>query len=234
MRSTSVFLAVALALTVALQAGTARADLDNEVHNGVKGAVGLGLLGADITLIIEGAVGVKNPWLLSVIPIVVAGGGAAGGYFIGRESAAASVALLVSGLALMVPAAILVAYGRSYRPSRDEGEGFVDRTEEGLLPDDHDYGAQEQGTTTEVLGPNDEEGVAPPPPPAEGGDEGAGDEGPAGAEQGGGTDEALEAFLRGLSGQGTGHGIRRAWWPSQEAPLFARTLRPLRLSLKYF
>ena len=230
MRSTSVFLAVALALTVALQAGTARADLDNDVHNGVKGAVGLGLLGADITLIIEGAVGVRNPWLLSVLPIVVAGGGAAGGYFIGQESAAASVALLVSGLALMVPAAILVAYGRSYRPSRDEAEGFVDRTEEGLLPDDHDYGAQEQGTTTEVLGPNDEEGVAPPPPPAQGGDEAP----PAGADQGGGTDEALEAFLRGLSGPGAGGVARPRWWANQEAPLVARSCRPLRLSLKYF
>lgn len=170
MRSRMMCLAVAIALSVGLWSGTARADLNNEVHNGVKGAVGLGLLGADITLMIEGAIGVRNPWLLSILPIVVAGGGAAGGYFMGLASAEASVATLVGGLALLIPAAILVARGLSYRPSRDADEGFVDRTDEGQPYEDESYDDYEEGETqTEVVGP--EEGDSLPPnleaPPSE-------------------------------------------------------------------
>ena len=40
--------------------------------------IGLGLIGAELPLIIEGAAGVRNPWLLSIIPILVAAGGGVG------------------------------------------------------------------------------------------------------------------------------------------------------------
>ena len=170
MRSRSVCLAVAAALSVALWSGTAQADLNNPTHNGIKGAIGLGLLGADLTLIIEGAVGVRHPALLSVLPLVIGGGAAAGGYFAGRESAAGAVAMLVSGMALIIPAAILVAHGRSYRASRDDQrEGFVDRTEEGMPPpDENDLDVFPEGEAeTEVIGPDDEEETSPEPPPAQ-------------------------------------------------------------------
>jgi hypothetical protein len=170
MHSRVVFVAVAAALSVAVWSGPAAADLNDPTDNGIKGAIGLGLLGADLTLIIEGACRVRNPWLLSIIPIAVAGGGAAGGYYAGRESAAGAVAMLVSGLALIIPAAILVAYGRSYRARSDEG--FVDRTEEGMpmSTDDDDEPYPEGDAETEVIGP--EEGAEPaedaePEPPAE-------------------------------------------------------------------
>jgi hypothetical protein len=178
--------AVVTALSVAAWSGQAMAQTGanepSDTMNGVKGAIGLGLLGADVTLIIEGACRVRNPWLLSIIPIVVAGGGAAGGYFIGAGSLgtegdgslAGGVALLVSGLALIIPAAILVAHGRSYRRERDD-EGFVDRTEEGApLPDEGGVGNYpEGGAETEVVGPEDGADTAAPeeePAPAEGGE----------------------------------------------------------------
>jgi hypothetical protein len=177
MRSRILCLAIAAALTVSLWSNTARADLENPVHNGVKGAIGLGLLGANLTLIIEGAIGVRNPWLLTLIPLAVAAGGAAGGWYagggdqdeVGTGYQGASIALLAAGLALIIPAAILVAHGRSYRPSRDD-EGFVDRTEEGMP---YDSPTRTEvipvgETQTEVVGP--EEGDEPPdspPPPTE-------------------------------------------------------------------
>jgi hypothetical protein len=160
MQTRSVFVAVAAALAVTIASASALAQSENPnqistVSDGVKGAVGLGLLGADVTLIIEGACRVRNPWLLSVIPIVVAGGGAAGGYYAGRESTGGAVAMLISGLALIIPAAILVAHGRAYHSQRDD-EGFVDRTEEGEpMSDDEGSAASENGTETEVVGPEE-------------------------------------------------------------------------------
>lgn len=204
MRSRSVCLAVAAALTVALWSGTAQADLNNETHNGIKGAIGLGLLGADLTLIIEGAVGVRHPALLAVLPIVVGGGAAAGGYFAGRASAAGAVAMLVSGMALIIPAAILVSHGLSYRPSRDDSsEGFIDRTEEGMPPpDEGDFDVFPEGEAeTEVIGPEDGDTTVEPPPAAP---EDEGGESPAPEAEEGGGPSAMGTPLwahMGLSGQ---------------------------------
>lgn len=168
MRSRSVYLAVAAAFCLTLWSSTAHADLEDPVHNGIKGAVGLGLIGAELPLIIEGAFGVRNPWLLSIIPIVVSAGGAVGGYYMGRASPEASVATLVLGIALIIPAALLVAYGRSYRSSRDEDEGFTDRTEEGQADEDEPT-RSEDGTETEVIGP--EEGGGDSYEPSDGEDD---------------------------------------------------------------
>ena len=178
MRSRSVCLALVAALTVALWSGTAHADLDNPVHNGVKGCIGMGLVGLDLTLIIEGAARVRNPWLLSLLPLAVAGGGAAGGWYMGRASAPASIAALVSGLALIIPAALLVVHGRSYRRSGGEDEGFIDRTEEGMPLDDEDeFGAvPDSETRTQVVAPEDAPEEAPMDD--DGGDAPEEDEGP--------------------------------------------------------
>jgi len=164
MRSRSLCVAIAVALSVSAWSGSARADLSENLDNSIKGAVGGALLGANITLMIEGAAGVRNPWLLTIIPILVAGGGAAGGWVIGNASSEGSLAMLVSGLALTVPAAVLVAYARSYRASRDASEGFTDMTEEGQPVEGYD------GTTIEMVpeatGVTETEVLAPPDAPA--------------------------------------------------------------------
>ncbi len=167
MRTRGVCLAVVAALVVTLHAGSARADLNSDLDNSIKGLVGCALLGANLTLIIEGAVGVRNPWLLSLIPIAVAGGGAAGGGFLGEASGAGAVATLVVGLAQTVPAAVLVAWAPSYRPAADDGRGgWVDRTVEGAPPDDEEGSRVEVspvgGTATDVYGPDGDDEVAPP------------------------------------------------------------------------
>ncbi len=170
MRSRILCLAVVAAMTTTAFSSTARADLsgENAVRDGgIKGAIGLGLLGVDLTLISEGARGVRSPWLLTLIPLVVGAGGAVGGYYMGRESVEGSVATLIAGIALLIPAAILVAHGRAYRADRSEEEGFIDRTEEGRPADDgFDDDLEDPSTETEVIGPEESDSISSPGPAA--------------------------------------------------------------------
>ncbi|MBN1770614.1 MAG: hypothetical protein JXB32_05075 [Deltaproteobacteria bacterium] len=94
---------------------------------GVRGAIGLGLIGVELTVTIEAAAGVTNPWLLSLIPLAVGGGAAAGGYFMELESVDAGVATLAIGMTLLVPSILLtlVLMTDEYEPtgeSRDAPE----------------------------------------------------------------------------------------------------------------
>jgi hypothetical protein len=86
---------------------------------GVRGAIGLGLIGVELTMTIEAAAGVTNPWLLSMIPLAVGGGAAAGGYFMELESVEAGVATLAIGMTLLVPSILLtlVLVSDEYEPT---------------------------------------------------------------------------------------------------------------------
>ncbi|MBT8467498.1 MAG: hypothetical protein KJN97_02010 [Deltaproteobacteria bacterium] len=78
-----------------------------------KGTIGLGLVGAELGLIIPSVSGLNNAWALSVFPIVGATGGALAGYFAldkpGRSKG--SVAALVVGLAGVMPAILVTVKG---------------------------------------------------------------------------------------------------------------------------
>lgn len=88
-----------------------------------KGTIGLGLVGAELGLIIPSVSGLNEAWALSVFPIVGAAGGALAGYFAldkpGREKG--SVAALVVGLAGIMPAILVTVKGvRKERQDRWE------------------------------------------------------------------------------------------------------------------
>ena len=88
-----------------------------------KGTIGLGLIGAELGLIIPSVAGLNKAWALSVFPIVGAAGGAVGGYFgldkPGREKG--SVAVLVVGVAGVLPAVLVTVKGvRKERQERWE------------------------------------------------------------------------------------------------------------------
>ncbi len=88
-----------------------------------KGTIGLGLVGAELGLIIPSVSGLNKAWALSVFPIVGATGGALAGYFAldkpGR--AKGSVAALVVGLAGVMPAILVTVKGvRKERQDRWE------------------------------------------------------------------------------------------------------------------
>ena len=78
-----------------------------------KGTIGLGLVGAELGLIIPSVSGLNKAWALSVFPIVGATGGALAGYFAldkpGRSKG--SVAVLVVGLAGVMPAILVTVKG---------------------------------------------------------------------------------------------------------------------------
>ena len=91
-----------------------------EASGTAKGTVGGGLLGAELVLCIEAAVGVQNPWLYVVGGVVGAGGGAVGGYFIEQDaSPRASMLLLAGGLTLAIPTTVAVLSATSYEPPAD-------------------------------------------------------------------------------------------------------------------
>lgn len=116
-------LAVVLSLTVSSR--VARAQLPSEtIDASPKGTIGLGLVGAELGLIIPSAAGLTDAWALTVFPVVGATGGALAGYFAldkpGREKG--SVAVLVVGLAGVLPAILVTVKGvreereNSYEP----------------------------------------------------------------------------------------------------------------------
>jgi hypothetical protein len=93
-----------------------------------KGTIGLGLVGAELGLIIPSVSGLNEPWSLAVFPAVGAAGGALAGYFAldkpNREKG--SVAALVVGLAGVLPAILVTVKGvRAERQSRWEPQPHI-------------------------------------------------------------------------------------------------------------
>jgi hypothetical protein len=85
-----------------------------------KGMVGLGLIGAELGFVVPTVCGLRETWSLIIFPIVGAGGGAAAGYFLlekGDGHPTAAVSVLVAGMALVIPAAVITVWATSYRPS---------------------------------------------------------------------------------------------------------------------
>lgn len=87
-----------------------------------QGAIGTGLLGAEAVIMIEGLAGVRNRWVLLGTGVLGAAGGAVGGFFIDKAiddangPSEVSTALLVAGLGLVIPTAIVFVNATMYRP----------------------------------------------------------------------------------------------------------------------
>jgi hypothetical protein len=121
--------AFALAAVISLSVPPCLVDAQSEtleltnIRATPKATIGLGLVGAELGLIIPSVSGLNEPWSLAVFPIVGAAGGALAGYFAldkpGREKG--SVAALVVGLAGVLPAILVTVKGvRQERQSRWE------------------------------------------------------------------------------------------------------------------
>lgn len=128
-------LAAAISLSVLPRAAKAQTDLSavDSTRATPKGTIGLGLVGAELGLIIPSAAGLNEVWALSVFPIVGATGGALAGYFaLDRpDRQKGSVAALVVGMAGVLPAILVTIKGvREERQDRWEPTPQIDlRTE---------------------------------------------------------------------------------------------------------
>lgn len=86
-----------------------------------KGLVGGGLIGAEVTVLVEAALGVKNPWYYALGGGLGMVAGGVGGFFI-AESAGDSplpMTLLTVGLIGTIPTTIAVLSATQYRPEQD-------------------------------------------------------------------------------------------------------------------
>jgi hypothetical protein len=82
-----------------------------------KGVTGGVLVGAEVVLITEAALGLEPAWLYVVGGVAGAGGGAVAGYYIGGSvSPKPSSFLLAGGIALLIPAVIGVISATHFQP----------------------------------------------------------------------------------------------------------------------
>ena len=131
----AIALTAVISLSVSPRTASAQADpvAFSDLRATPKGTIGLGLVGAELGLIIPSVSGLNETWSLTVFPIVGAAGGALTGYFVldkpGREKG--SVAALVVGLAGVIPAILVTVKGvRQERQDRWEPTPQIDlRTE---------------------------------------------------------------------------------------------------------
>lgn len=121
---------IAAALTITVLPDSAHAQTTpppTQVKASPKGAIGLGLVGAELGLAIPAISGLDQWWALTLISVAGGTGGALAGHFAidknGNEKV--SVAMLVTGLALVVPAVIVTVKGLRYDPT-DEAPPEVD------------------------------------------------------------------------------------------------------------
>jgi hypothetical protein len=114
------FAILPVALAITFVPARASAIGYEESHASPKATIGCGLLGAELVLGVEAAVGVQSPWAYLGGGIVGAGGGAVGGYFIDQEeNPRTSMILLAAGLTLAIPTTVAVLSATSYEPPAD-------------------------------------------------------------------------------------------------------------------
>ncbi len=105
---------------------SAQMTTPTQIQAGHKGLVGLGLVGAELGLVIPTSAGLDDTWALIVFPVIGATGGALAGHFgIDKNNQEElAVAALGLGLGFMVPAALLTSRGvrRARVPDVDEDD----------------------------------------------------------------------------------------------------------------
>jgi hypothetical protein len=128
------FFAVAVmsAGLVLLPCTTQAQHVDDTVPADFKGAVGFGLVGAELGAVIPALVGLDSTWAYLVFPAVGAAGGAVAGYFVldKPEHVTGSVIALTAGMALVIPALVTTLALTAYSPGDDapSSAGTVQRS----------------------------------------------------------------------------------------------------------
>jgi len=124
-------LAAALSLGSALPASplvasVARAQTSGSPQVGAspKGTIGLGLVGAELGLVLPAVAGLDDTWALVVFPLIGGAGGAVAGHFLlDGGNRTFSIGALALGFALIVPSIVITLSATAYDP---EDEGGVD------------------------------------------------------------------------------------------------------------
>lgn len=156
------------------------------------GIAGGAIVGGELVVAIEGMIGVKPLWPYLTFPFLGAAGGGVGGYYLEKASPEGAVAMLIGGLALLIPTALLAAKGRAYDPRE---EGALDPEDENKakfsfeLPPSEEKQDADGTTSTEVESKPEGAPTQALPPPAS---EEQGGESPPNGESEPGEDETNE------------------------------------------
>ncbi len=128
-----------------------------EVSPTGKGIVGGALLGAEVVTMTESLIGLKDGWMYAVGAGVGGIGGGLGGWAVESNSTDGRVPtyMLAGGMALVIPAVVLILNATRYKPSEDATE---DKAPTGPAANPGNPGG------TSVLGAPPSGGSATPPP----------------------------------------------------------------------
>lgn len=116
-RNLAALLGCALLCLSAAPVAQVRAQ-SQEIPPDFKGVVGLGLIGAELGMVIPAIAGVNDTWAYLVFPAVGAIGGGLAGYFLleANDQTEISIAMLGIGMALVIPATVLTLSLTAYDP----------------------------------------------------------------------------------------------------------------------
>lgn len=107
-----------LGLSHAAFASDVYAQQADKMEAGVKGKVGLGLLGAELGIVVPAIFGAKPWWLYLITGAAGGAGGAVAGHFVidQNNQVEASVAVLAVGVAAIIPSMIMMFSATAYDP----------------------------------------------------------------------------------------------------------------------
>jgi hypothetical protein len=99
----------------------AQTDTGTPVEASPKGAIGIGLLGAELGVAVPAIIGVDAWWAYLVFPVAGAAGGALLGHFWidNGNHAELSVVFLTAGMAFVIPTLVLAAAATAYDPESE-------------------------------------------------------------------------------------------------------------------
>jgi hypothetical protein len=158
------------ATTLLAHAPEARAD---EIAGTPKAIIGGAFLGAEVVIIPMGIAGVRAGWAYAVFPPLGAIGGAIGGFFMDQaydnsgknggtaQPAYGSAFMLAGGMALIIPAVVLMLNATRYHPSAEATE---DRAPTNVGPEANP-GNKNGGAVVPTGGEGSTQTTTPPPPP---------------------------------------------------------------------
>ncbi|MEI9935654.1 MAG: hypothetical protein WDO69_00385 [Pseudomonadota bacterium] len=166
MRIQTSFLGTLTLATLTLAPLVAHAE---DVSTTGKGAVGGGLLGAEIVLVTEAAFKVQPGWAYLVGGVGGAAAGSVGGYFIERDAnPKTTMLMLAGGMALVIPTTVAVLSATAYEPPASYTQDRAP-TDEPVAEPPQPNGAPTPVPTPATTSPSGNEVTAPPPvvsPPA--------------------------------------------------------------------
>ncbi len=121
-----------------------------QIESGAKGAVGLGLVGAELGFFIPAAVGLHELWAFIVFPLIGGAGGAVGGYFAFDQpnNVELSVAFLAIGMGLILPTLVATLAFTAYDPGPDTQQQDQDANYDQEFGDEEPAAAPAGGDTS--------------------------------------------------------------------------------------